>query len=77
MAIGVKRSGRESDHLPPSSAEVKNTWLSTGKGANPLSSFRYERGADMLLYWRQTISPSQYNSSEHTQLGATELSVSQ
>jgi hypothetical protein len=26
---GVKRTGRESDHLPPTNAEVKNTWIYT------------------------------------------------
>jgi hypothetical protein len=26
---GVKRPGRESDHSPPTSAEVKNTWIYT------------------------------------------------
>jgi hypothetical protein len=26
---GVKRQGREADHSPPPSAEVKNTWIST------------------------------------------------
>jgi len=25
--VGVKRPGREADHLPPSSAEVKNAWI--------------------------------------------------
>jgi hypothetical protein len=27
--LGVKRPGRESDHSPPSSTEVKNTWKYT------------------------------------------------
>jgi hypothetical protein len=27
--LGVKRSGREADHSPPSSAEVKNAWSYT------------------------------------------------
>jgi hypothetical protein len=26
LSLGVKRSGRESDHSPPSTAEVKNAW---------------------------------------------------
>jgi hypothetical protein len=26
LSIGVKRPGREADHSPPSSAEVKNAW---------------------------------------------------
>jgi hypothetical protein len=26
---GVKQPGREADHSPPSSAEVKNTWIYT------------------------------------------------
>jgi hypothetical protein len=27
--VGAKRSGREADYLPPSSAEVKNLWRHT------------------------------------------------
>jgi hypothetical protein len=26
LSLGVMRSGREADHSPPSSAEVKNAW---------------------------------------------------
>jgi hypothetical protein len=26
LSLGVKRSGREADHSPPSSAEIKNAW---------------------------------------------------
>jgi hypothetical protein len=26
LSLGVKRPEREADHLPPSSAEVKNAW---------------------------------------------------
>jgi hypothetical protein len=29
LSLGVKRPGREADHLPPSSAEVKNAWSYT------------------------------------------------
>jgi hypothetical protein len=29
LSTGVKRSGREADHSPPTSAEVKNTWIYT------------------------------------------------
>jgi hypothetical protein len=29
LSPGVKRSGREADHSPPSSAEVKNVWSYT------------------------------------------------
>jgi hypothetical protein len=29
MALGVKQPGRETDHSPPSSAEVKNVWSYT------------------------------------------------
>jgi len=29
LSLGVKRPGREADHLFPSSAEVKNTWRYT------------------------------------------------
>jgi hypothetical protein len=27
LSLGVKRPRREADHLPPSSTEVKNTWI--------------------------------------------------
>jgi hypothetical protein len=29
LSLGVKRPGREADHSPPSSAEVKNVWSYT------------------------------------------------
>jgi hypothetical protein len=29
LSLGVKRPGRETDHLPPSSAEIKNVWSFT------------------------------------------------
>jgi hypothetical protein len=29
LSLGVKRLGREADHLPPSSAKVKNDWSYT------------------------------------------------
>jgi hypothetical protein len=29
LSLGVKRPGREADHSPPSSAEVKNAWNCT------------------------------------------------
>jgi hypothetical protein len=29
LSLGVKRQGREADHSPPSSAEVKNAWSYT------------------------------------------------
>jgi hypothetical protein len=29
LSLGVKRAGREADHSPPSSAEVKNAWSYT------------------------------------------------
>jgi hypothetical protein len=29
LSLGVKRPGREADHSPPSSAEVKNAWSNT------------------------------------------------
>jgi hypothetical protein len=29
LSLGVKRPGREADHLPPSSAAVKNAWRYT------------------------------------------------
>jgi hypothetical protein len=32
---GVKRQGREADHLPPTSAEVKKTWIYTTSPPHP------------------------------------------
>jgi len=29
LSLGIKRSGREADHSPPSTAEVENTWSYT------------------------------------------------
>jgi hypothetical protein len=29
LSLGLKRPGREADHSPPSSAEVKNAWSYT------------------------------------------------
>jgi hypothetical protein len=29
FSLGLKRPGREADHLPPTSAEVKKTWMYT------------------------------------------------
>jgi hypothetical protein len=29
LSLGVKRPGRETDHSPPSSAEIKNAWSYT------------------------------------------------
>jgi hypothetical protein len=34
ISLGIKRPGREADHLPPSSAEVNNTWSYTS--TNPI-----------------------------------------
>jgi hypothetical protein len=35
--LGVKRQGREADHSPPSSAEVKNAWSYT---STPVYAFK-------------------------------------
>jgi hypothetical protein len=29
LTLGIKRPGRQADHLPPSSVEVKNAWRYT------------------------------------------------
>jgi hypothetical protein len=34
---GVKRPGREADHLPPTSAEVKQTWVYTSTPPNVIA----------------------------------------
>jgi hypothetical protein len=34
LSLGVKRSGREADHSPPASAEVKNAWSYTSVPPN-------------------------------------------
>jgi hypothetical protein len=35
LSLGVKRPGREADHLPPSVAEVKNAWRYTSTPNTP------------------------------------------
>jgi hypothetical protein len=37
ISPAVKRPGREADHSPPSSAEVKNTWSHTSTNGMVLS----------------------------------------
>jgi hypothetical protein len=37
LSLGVKRPGREADHLPPASAEVKKMWIYT---STPPYAFR-------------------------------------
>jgi hypothetical protein len=55
ISLGVKRPGRETDHSPPTSIEVKNTWIYTStppkrvaarsKGTNCLRSLEHwDRG---------------------------------
>jgi hypothetical protein len=34
LSLGVKRPGREADHSPPTSAEVKKMWLYTSTPSN-------------------------------------------
>jgi hypothetical protein len=36
LSLGIKRSGREADHSPATSAEIKKTWFYT---ATPLYVF--------------------------------------
>jgi hypothetical protein len=38
LSLGVKRPGREADHSPPSSAEVKNAWNYTSTPPNAFKS---------------------------------------
>jgi hypothetical protein len=42
LSLGVKRSGREADHSPPSSTEVKNAWSYTS--TPPIRTYSW-RGA--------------------------------
>jgi hypothetical protein len=35
LSPGVKRQGREADHLPPTSAEVKKMWIYTSTPRTP------------------------------------------
>jgi len=42
LSFGVKRPGREANHLPPSSAEIKNVWIYTSIPHTPS-----ERGAQL------------------------------
>jgi len=41
LSLEVKRTGREADHLPPSSVDNKNNWSST---SIPLHAFMAYRG---------------------------------
>jgi hypothetical protein len=54
---GVKRPGREADHSPPSSAEVKNTWscISTPKYVFMAWCFVKHRDNFTLLYLSSII----------------------
>jgi hypothetical protein len=45
----IKRPGRETDHLPPSSAEVKNTWSYTSTLPIRLHEFAGDRMSCITL----------------------------
>jgi hypothetical protein len=50
----MKQPGREADHSPPSSAEVKNVWSYEGR----LKSLWTGGNAPLLLRGRQRLMPS-------------------
>jgi len=42
LVLGVKRTGRESDHFPPPSAEVKNEWSYTSITSYAFTASSYQ-----------------------------------
>jgi hypothetical protein len=54
LSLGVKRPGREADHSPPSSAEVKNAWNYTATPLIRLHGVVLKKSAGKFLplpYW--------------------------
>jgi hypothetical protein len=55
LSLGVKRQGREADHLLPSSAENKNAWNYTytppARLHGVLEEWRYSTGTTLTLHF--------------------------
>jgi len=56
LFLGVKRPGREADHSPPSSAEVKNAWSYTSTPQYVFMAWYLVKQRDncsfILPYWK-------------------------
>jgi hypothetical protein len=50
LSLGVKRQGRESDHSPPSSADVKNVWSYTSTPQHAFMAWCSVKKAQRQLY---------------------------
>jgi hypothetical protein len=48
LFLGVKRPGREADHSPPSSAEIKNTWSFTSTPHYAFTTWRSVKAQGQL-----------------------------
>jgi hypothetical protein len=66
VSLGVKRPGREADHSPPSSAEVKDVWSYT---STPLYAFMawcsVKRSTGTTLHTPSTQMPQQHFKKGH------------
>jgi hypothetical protein len=54
--LGVKRQGREANHLPPTSAEAKKTWIYTSTPRNVFMAKCLIKHRDLYLFlqWDET-----------------------
>jgi hypothetical protein len=50
LSLGVKRPGREADHSPPSSAEVKNAWSYTSTPARVFTVWCLIKHRDIFTF---------------------------
>jgi hypothetical protein len=59
LSLGVKRQGREVDHSPPSSTEVKNEWSYTSTPPTPLHgvvlSLRKKYMENFIFYGKRNV----------------------
>jgi hypothetical protein len=60
ISLGVKRPGREADHLPPSSAEVKSTWSYTSTPQYAFMAWSLVKHRDNLTFTFMTLSVNSY-----------------
>jgi hypothetical protein len=66
LSLGVKRQGREADHLPPSSAEVKNEWSCTSTPQYAFMawcSVKAQRQLYLYLIAASNVNSTLYNAS--------------
>jgi hypothetical protein len=58
LSLGVKRPGREPDHLPPSSAEVKNAWSYTSAPQYAFTGWclvKHRDNFSFILFWLESL----------------------